>query len=429
MVRLIARSFRASWLLRSAVGLSAAIALAACVNQPGSGRYGSPYAAGQIPNPFGARQINPGRRVAILLPLTGPNADLGQSLLKAAQLSFTAPGSPPLDQQDTGGTPDGAANAARAAVAAGDGIIIGPLTATETAAVAPVARAAQIPVLAFTSDSAQAQSGIWTLGLTPAQQVRRLVLAEQAENKTRISAVVPENPFGDALANSLTDVAASAGMPTPRILHAPSTFAGMNNALKSISDYANRRGLIEARQRAARASRDAADREEARELGREPIPPPPMDALFLGVSGDLLGQSVPLLTFYDIGPSEVRILGPATWARDAARQPNLAGAWYAAPDPALRAGFNQQYSAAYNQPPRDYASIAFDAAGIARAVATPNGFSLQNLTRSEGFVGADGLLGLEPNGQVKRGLAIFEIDRGGSHMVDPAPQSFAAPAY
>ena len=91
-----------------------------------------------------------------------------------------------------------------------------------------------------------------------------------------------------------------------------------------------------------------------------PSRPRPWHALMLGVTGDLLGQSVPLLAFYDIGPSEVRILGPATWARDAARLPNLAGAWYAAPDPALRAGFNQQYSAAYNQPPRDYASIAFD---------------------------------------------------------------------
>ena len=427
MVDLIARLSRASWLLRGALGLSAALALAACVNQPGAGRYGSPYAAGQDPN--GARQAIPGRRVAVLLPLTGPNADLGQSLLRAAQLSFTVPGSPPLDQQDTGGTPEGAANAAQAAIAAGDGIIIGPLTASETAAVAPLARAAQIPVLAFTSDAAQAQPGVWTLGLTPAQQVRRLILAEQAENKTRISAVVPQNPFGDALANSLTDVTASAALPPPRVLRAPSNFAGMNDALKSISDYGNRRGLIEARQRAARASHDAAGRQEAAELGREPIPPPPMDALMLGVAGDLLGQSVPLLTFYDIGPSEVRILGPATWARDAARLPNLAGAWYAAPDPALRAGFNQQYSAAYNQPPRDYASIAFDAAGIARAVATPNGFSLQALTRLEGYVGADGLLALQPDGQVKRGLAIFEIDRGGSHMIDPAPQSFAAPGF
>ena len=413
-------------LLRGAVGFSAALALSACVNQPG-GSFGAPPAAGQAALQGGAAQVNAGRRVAILLPLSGPNAELGQALLKAAKLSFTQPGSPPLDQQDTGGTPEGAANAARAAVAAGDGIILGPLTAPETGAVAPVAGAARIPVLAFTSDSSQARPGVWTLGITPGQQVRRLVLAVQAENKTRIAAVLPQNAFGDALAHGLTQTTAAAGMPAPRIVRAPTSFAGMNDALKGVSDYANRRGLIEAKQRDARESRDAAGRQEAAELGREAPPPPPMDALFLGISGDLLGQSVPLLAFYDIGPSQVRILGPATWARDAARQPDLAGAWYAAPDQAARAGFNQQYSAAYNQPPRDYASLAFDAAGIARAVATPNGFSLQALTRPEGFVGSDGLLALEANGHVRRGLAIFEIDRGGSHVVQPAPQSFAAP--
>ncbi|MEJ0048589.1 MAG: hypothetical protein WDN04_22630 [Rhodospirillales bacterium] len=44
-------------------------------------------------------------RVALLLPLTGPKADLAQSMLKAAQLALAAPGSPVLDVQDTGGDP------------------------------------------------------------------------------------------------------------------------------------------------------------------------------------------------------------------------------------------------------------------------------------------------------------------------------------
>ena len=77
--------------------------------------------------------------------------------------------------------------------------------------------------------------------------------------------------------------------------------------------------------------------------------------------------------------------------------------------------------------PRELASLAYDAAGIARAAGTGSGFPIASLERPEGFLGADGLLALRPNGQVRRGLAIFEIDRGGAHIVQPAPQSLGAP--
>ena len=63
-----------------------------------------------------------GQRVAILLPLSGPRAEIGQSMLHAAQLAFDGPGAGSLDARDTGGTPEGAAAAARSAIDAGRGI-------------------------------------------------------------------------------------------------------------------------------------------------------------------------------------------------------------------------------------------------------------------------------------------------------------------
>jgi ABC-type branched-subunit amino acid transport system substrate-binding protein len=425
--RLVSLS-RTSPLLR-AVTLLSGLALSACVNQPGVAGYG--VAANPAPAPVSISgkpaPPPPGRRVGILLPLSGPNAEVGQSLLKAAQLSLTQPGSPPLDPQDTAGTPGGAAAGATRAIAAGDGIILGPLTNSDTAAAAPITREAHVPLLAFTSDSTQGQPGVWPLGITPAQQVRRLVLAVQAEGKTRIAAVVPQNLFGEALANGLLAAAREANLPEPKIVRTPYTFGGFNDALKAVSDYAGRRGSIEAQQRAARASGEPDARKRATEIGQQPVPPPPMDALFIGVTGDLLGQVVPLLAFYDVTPNQVRVLGPATWTRDAQRLPGLAGAWFAAPDPAARAGFDALYQKTYTTPARDFTSLAYDAAGIARAVATPNGFSTTALTKPEGFAGADGLIGLLPDGTVRRGLAIFEVDRGGAHIVQPAPQTLAAP--
>ncbi len=377
--------------------------LAACVAEPGAVGYGRPVQLGMAPLPpqSPAVPVSPaasGRRVAILLPLTGPNAEVGQAMLRAAQLALDQPGSPVLDSQDTGGTPDGAATAARMALDAGAGLILGPLTAGETAFVAPIARAAGVPVLAFTSDAALGQSGVWTLGITPAQQARRLVLAVQAENKTRLAAVLPQNPFGDALAKGLLEATAAAGIPEPRVVRYGAGFNALNEALKDVSGVNNR-----------------------------PPAPASMDALLLGASGETLSQAIPLLAGYNIGPQQVRILGTALWARDVARSGGLAGAWYAAPDPALRTPFEQLFATRYNMPPRELVSLAYDAAGIARAVASPSGFTAGALTRPDGFAGADGVLALQPDGHVRRGLAIFEIDRTGSHIVQPAPQSLSAP--
>ncbi len=414
-------------------------ALGACAAPPGQAGFGAPpsiSSAPAAPGPAG----RPAGRVALLLPLTGANAELGQAMLRAAQLSYAQPGAPPgaqaggqadaaaLDPRDTGSTPEGAAAAASAALEAGAGIILGPLTAPETAAVAPIARAAGVPVLAFTSDAAQAQSGVWTLGVTPAQQVRRLVLAVQAEGRSRVAAVVPENSFGNALVEGLSATSAAAGLPPPRVHRYAGGFPNLSAALKEAADYPSRRGEIEVQQRAARARNDEEGRREADELGRQTPPPPAFDALLLGAAGDQLAQAVPLLTAYDIGPGQVRVLGPALWARQAASLGALSGAWYAATDPAARAGFEQQYAAAHGGArPRELASLAYDAAGIARAVSTGSGFPIASLERPEGFLGADGLLALRPNGQVRRGLAIFEIDRGGAHIVQPAPQSLGAP--
>jgi len=51
------------------------------------------------------------------------------------------------------------------------------------------------------------------------------------------------------------------------------------------------------------------------------------------------------------------------------------------------------------------------------------GFSVASLTQPAGFIGVDGWLALLPDGQVRRALAVFAIERGGPQMVEPAPQS------
>ncbi|MCW3477938.1 penicillin-binding protein activator, partial [Limobrevibacterium gyesilva] len=304
----------------------------------------------------------------------------------------------------------------------------GPLTAAEAAAAAGPARSAGVPVLAFTNDPSQARPGVWTMGLTPGQQVRRLVGAMTAQGKNRFAAVLPQSDFGQAMGTALGQAVAGAGLPTPDIRTYSPGMASINAAVRDISGYASRRGPLDAQIRAARNRHDAEGRKQAAELSRQPIPPPPFDALLLADTGESLSAITSLLPYYDLDPPAVRVLGPALWAAPAARGgSSLSGAFYAAPDPSLRSAFDQQYAAAHGTPAPGLADFAYDAAAIARVLARGEGFSAAALCRPEGFAGVDGVLALLPDGTVRRGLALFEIQRGGPVLVEPAPENVSAP--
>ncbi len=324
-----------------------------------------------------------GRRVAILLPLTGSNASLGQAMLQAARLAFDPDRPDALDTRDTKGTPAGAAAAASAAIAAGAGLIVGPLTAPETEAVAPIATAQHVPVLALTSDGRAAQPGVWPLGLTPAQQVRTLVRATVRDGKRRIGAILPSNPFGESLAAGLQAATAEMSLPPPVVLRYQNQ-AGLENAIT--------------------------------QMGRSaPVPgaPAPIEALLLGSTADATLRMLPALTAAGLGPDRIRLLGTALWSRDAAKLGALSGALFAAPPADSLHVFEGNYAAHYGSPPRDIASVAFDAAAAARAASGPNGISVATLLNPAGFAGANGVFQLLPDGTVRRSLAIVEVGAGG----------------
>jgi len=413
--------------------LFAGLALSACNYLGMEQRPAKPMIGANVEVPTTRGKTNPAgpggaTGVALLVPLTGPRAEIGQALVNGAQVAMDGTGTP-LAPRDTGGTPEGAAEAARAAISGGAGVIIGPLSSQETAAVAPIAAAAGVPVLAFTNDGQRASPGVWPLGIGPSQQMYRLAGALQAQGKTRLAALLPENDVGRAMADGLANAASALGLPTPQVkLYGGTDIKSLNAMVRELSDYANRRGPLEAQRNAARASGTAEGRKRAAQIARSGIPPAPFDALLIAESSDNMEMLTSLLSYYDVDRPAVRLLGPASMAADATRAAGANGLWYAAPDPAARAAFEQAYNARFGSTPPAIAGVAFDAASIARVnLASGNGYSTSALARPEGYMGADGLVVLLPDGQVRRGLGIFEIQRGGPQMIEPAPQSVSAP--
>jgi ABC-type branched-subunit amino acid transport system substrate-binding protein len=331
-------------------------------------------------------------RVGLLLPLTGANRSLGTAMFNAAQLALFDQADPRVEflPQDTAGTPAGAAEATRLALGAGARVLAGPLTAAETAAAAIPARAGRLPLLAFTNDGAAAGNGVWVLGVTPAQQVGRMVGAAAAAGAQRFALLGQDDEFGRRMAQQLRVRLTSAGLPPPFILLHPPRI----DMAQAVRDIANQAG-------------------EA-----------PVDALLLvetGLAARNAAMAVPA-----VFPKPPRILGTALWALDTtlAQEPALAGAWFPGSDPQARQGFENRYQAAFGERPPRLAGVAYDAAGLSARAARDGGGALPV---GEAFLGADGPLRLLPDGQVARGLAVFALDPSGEpKLVEPAPVPGAA---
>ncbi|MEJ5141147.1 penicillin-binding protein activator [Gluconobacter albidus] len=379
--------------------------------------------------------------VGLILPLTGRNASYGTRMRDAAKLALAAKGSPALDVHDTNG-PGGTEQAVRDALARGDAILLGPLTATETAAAAPLAVNAGKPELAFTSDSTQARPGVWVMGLTPEQQVRRMLDAARATGRKTFAAFLPDNAFGHAMGDGLARACRDAGLRDPQIVFHTMDAQNIEDGLKSLS-------AIDARQPAAPVVAEASSGPSAIDPTGEtapdsasssgtaaagpapavqpaPIAPPPFDALVLADTGLELGRIITALQADHIDSSQVQIMGPALWKAFDGKLGALHGAWYAAPDAHDRLGYVAQYRALYKQAPSPVSDFAYDAAALAGSLIRQGGVTVDALTRPDGYMGVDGLFRLRPDGHVTRALAIYQIQRGGgARIVVPASRDVA----
>jgi ABC-type branched-subunit amino acid transport system substrate-binding protein len=107
----------------------------------------------------------------------------------------------------------------------------------------------------------------------------------------------------------------------------------------------------------------------------------------------------------------------------------MQGAWFSAPDNSGFNAFAQRYKAKFNSEPARLATLSYDAATLAAALARnggPDPYNERALTNVSGFSGADGVFRFRPDGTNERGLAVIEIDGGAAKVISPAPRSFVA---
>ena len=372
-------------------------------------------------------------RVALLLPLSGPNGRLGAEMLNAAQLAVFdfADKNLELLVHDTKGTPGGAVRAASAAIGDGAAMILGPLLSATTRAITPQARAAAVPVVAFSSDRSVAGGGIYTMGFLPSAEIERIVSFARSKGVRRFAVLAPDNVYGETVVGAFENAVAANGAVVVRVQFYDPYADDFSAAIRALAQYGSRRQTLLAQRQELKGRDDEVSRRALKRLERlQTIGNLPFDALLVADGGKRLQSIAALLPFYDIDPKKVRMLGTGQWdAPGIGAEPALIGGWFAAPSPMARGDFENAYRSVYGHPPPRLATLAYDGTALAAVLAQgENGpdFSPAAITQPSGFWGRDGIFRFLPEGVAQRGLAVMKVGRGNPEIISRAPDTFQA---
>jgi branched-chain amino acid transport system substrate-binding protein len=359
-------------------------------------------------------------KVGLLLPLSGPNAELGKAMLDAAEMALFENGGERLTlvPRDTKGTAGGAADAAHAAIADGAEMILGPLLAAEVEAVKPIAADAHINVIAFSTVTRLAGGNTFLMGFLPKEEVVREVGFARDRGLARFAALAPNSPYGHLAVDALRDATTATGASlTDAEFYDPSQ-GGAATAIGHLFPGG-----------APAAGAGIAEGTAA----PEPRPAPRFDALLLPVGGAQLRQVAREVELAGRDPKAVRLLGSGLWDEPGiGDEKALDGGWFAASPPAARQGFERRYKVTYGRDPPRLASLGYDAAALAGTLAqgrNERSFSREAILDPQGFAGVDGRFRFTPDGLIQRALAVLEIEPQGNVVVSPAPESFQNLGY
>ena len=330
-------------------------------------------------------------RVALLVPLSGPNAGVGKSLQNATQLAIldTNTQAVRITTYDTAG---GAGAAAQRAIADGNKLILGPLLAEEARQVAPIARAAHVPVLSFSNDASAAGGGTYLLGYSPSQSIARVVDYAKSTGITQYAGLIPGGVYGERVSTAFLGAVRDAG-----------------GTVVALETYDSRPGSMTT---------------AITKIGRSPF-----QAILIAGSGGSATVAVPAIR-RSPGGKTAKVLGPELWNSDSGIGANavLNGAWFAS----VPNNYYRQYAGKYRDrfgvAPYRLSTLGYDAVlltvRIAREWRPGDEFPERRLTDRDGFAGLDGAFRFGRDGVAERALEVQEIRGGTTVAVSPAPANF-----
>ncbi|NVD43789.1 penicillin-binding protein activator [Qipengyuania atrilutea] len=330
-------------------------------------------------------------RVALLVPQSGANASVGQSIANATTMALldTNADNLRITTYDTAG---GAQEAARRAIADGNKLILGPLLRDNVGAVAAIAQSADVPVISFSNDTSVAGGNVFLMGHIPEQSIQRSVQYASNQGATRFSAIIPNGDYGDRAEAAFQQSVRSVGGDVASL----ENYARSNTSIVSAAQRVQARGDFDA---VLIADSPALAARAAREIS---------------------GRGLPS-----------QIIGTELWSGESAvtRENAFDGAIFSAVSDQMYEQFRSSYEQRFGSNPSNVARLGYDAVLLTLRISNDwrvgRDFPVRALRDSDGFLGLDGAFRFGSDGVAQRAMEVRKVQNGRVVVVSPAPKRFA----
>ncbi len=330
-------------------------------------------------------------RVALLVPMTGPNGPVGQSIANAATMALFDTNASNL-RITTYDTATGARRAAAKAIAEGNKLILGPLLASNVSAVMAEARPASVPLISYSNDITVAAADVFVMGHIPGQSIARTIGYTRQKGSANFAAILPEGEYGDRAAAALQSALASYG----GNLIGTERYARGNTSIVSAAQRTRQRGGY--------------------------------DTVLIAD-----GARLAALAAGEIKPGGVgntQFLGTELWSGEAGltRVSALRGSLFSAVSDARFKRFADSYKARFGIQPYRIATLGYDSVlltlNVAQEWKVGRSFPIAKLRDPGGFLGLDGPFRFQRSGVIDRAMEVREVRDGQIAIVSPAPSKF-----
>lgn len=357
-------------------------------------------------------------KAALLLPLSGDRAELGEALQNAGLMALNDDRAAPLSLwfYDTKGSTAGAKEAYENALAQRAHIIIGPVFSSEAQAVRQ--ERPDVPLISLSSDSAIMGHDMHTFGLLISDQMTHIARFACQNGQRKLAVLGPENKVAEQAMNTLAEeINRCPGMTLEKVsLYDAKTTNLAPPILKIVP-----KPKTTTSKRGADTNTPLTEEEDiplTEKIG--------VDAFIILEEGTKLRQVMSLLSFYDVTPNDIPIYGLTSWSQ--VKDKTLAGAYIPTLDEEAFKRFQNRYQAYFNAIPPRLSSQLYDAVRFVAKLSYQAPITNETLLTPMGFNGIDGRVRLKENGLNERLLIMRQIDKGlRLKTVQPALETFPDP--
>ena len=380
-------------LKRAFAAVALTITLAACQVIPG----GETVPTGPVDRPVDVPSdvvlpSDDGRhRIALLVPLTGANSDVGQSIANATTMALLDTNAENL-RITTYDTSQGAGTAAARAIAEGNRLILGPLQRDNVSAVLAQARPADVPLITFSNDTTVAAPDVFVMGHIPEQSIQRTVQFAISKGARNFAVLVPNGEYGQRAAASLQTALGRGGA---RLVASESYDRGNTSIVAAARRLETRGGF---------------------------------DTVLIADGARLAAMAASELK--NAGEVLPSIIGTELWSGETTltRSAAMRGAWFSTVSDNRYRQFASSYETRFGTQPYRIATLGYDAVLLALRVArdwTPGrDFPTGMMLDRGGFLGLDGPFRFNSNGVGERAMEVRQVGDGTMTVIDPAPAQF-----